>query len=190
MRILLAILGSLVSTAAFAHTGHADAAGLMHGFMHPVGGLDHVLAMVAVGVLAFLTGGRMRFALPLSFMCAMLFGGLIGAYGFEAPVVETAIGLSIIVLAGLAACGAPLPHWAALAITGFFGVFHGLAHGAEMPVDTSGFAYGVGFIAATAIMHACGFALAGACSRATHGKTFARRLSAGVALVGASMLFA
>jgi urease accessory protein len=103
MRILLGLLATLISTSAFAHTGHGDASGLMHGLMHPISGLDHVLAMVAVGVLAYLTGGRMRLALPLSFMSAMLVGGLLGMSGFQLPLVGfrcAAAGLAFIGLDG------------------------------------------------------------------------------------------
>ncbi len=190
MRILIALMGIVFSTSAFAHTGHGDASGLMHGFMHPVSGLDHVLAMIAVGVLAFVIGGRARFALPLSFMTAMLTGGVLGMSGFALPMVEAGIGASIIVIAGLAAFGAPLPVWLTSALVAFFGLFHGFAHGAEMPVDASGFAYAAGFVAASGLLHVTGLALGhafGAKSRIAARIGSGAMALAGVAVLGGAL---
>lgn len=190
MRILIALMGLVFSTSAFAHSGHGDTSGFAHGFMHPVGGLDHVLAMVAVGVLAFVIGGRARFALPLSFMAAMLAGGALGMSGFELPLVEAGIGASIIVIAGLAAFGAVLPVWPVAMLVAFFGLFHGFAHGAEMPVDASGLAYAAGFFVATGFLHLTGFA-AGLGAASLFGKNgrFAARIGSGaVALAGVAVL--
>lgn len=190
MRIILAVLGTLVSTAAFAHTGAGAASGLVHGFMHPVGGLDHVLAMVAVGILAFVAGGRALWALPLSFMAAMLAGGAMGMSGMGLPMVETGIGASIIVIAGLAALGAPLPLLVTAPLVAFFGLFHGFAHGAEMPMDASGLSYAVGFLAATGFLHAIGIAASMAVAKAvgSNGRIAARVASGALALVGAGVM--
>lgn len=160
MRILLALAAALVSTSAFAHTGHGDASGLAHGLLHPLFGLDHVLAMIAVGILAFVAGGRALFALPLSFMVAMLVGGVFAMSDMQLPLIEAGIGASIIVIAGLAALGAPLPVWLTSALVAFFGIFHGFAHGAEMPADVSGLEFAAGFLAATALLHGTGMAAA------------------------------
>ncbi len=190
MRILIALMGLVFSTSAFAHTGHGDTSGFAHGFMHPVGGLDHVLAMVAVGVLAFVIGGRARFALPMSFMAAMLAGGALGMSGYELPLVEAGIGASIVVIAGLAAFGAALPVGLTSALVAFFGLFHGFAHGAEMPVDASGLAYAAGFLVATGLLHLTGFA-AGFSANGLFGKNgrMAARMGSGaVALAGVAVL--
>ena len=189
MRYILALAATLVSTAAFAHTGHGDASGLSHGFMHPVGGLDHVLAMVAVGVLAFVAGGRALLALPFSFMAAMLLGGSLAMSGMELPLIEAGIGASIVVIAGLAALGYAMPVWAYSAVVAFFGMFHGFAHGAEMPLDGSGYAYAGGFLIATGMLHLTGIVAAFAGSKALgRNGRFAARLGSGVlALVGAGV---
>jgi len=153
----LAGVFSLAPALAFAHTGHGDAAGFSHGFMHPIGGLDHVLAMVAVGIFAANLGGRALWAVPATFVALMAFGGFLGMTGLELPFVELGIALSIVVLGGAVALGwKNWPLGAAMALVGFFAVFHGHAHGAEMPADASGFEYAAGFMLATAALHIAG----------------------------------
>lgn len=147
---------SFIPLQAFAHTGHGAASGLLHGFVHPVAGLDHLLAMVLVGMLGFQLGGRALFALPVSFVALMAAGGALGMAGVNILFVETGIALSIIVFGLAIAFRAKAPVLAAMALTGLFAVFHGHAHGAEMPADASGFAYGLGFVLATALLHAAG----------------------------------
>src|SRR5262245_40535960 len=98
MRALIAFLVALIPTAAFAHPGHAESIGLVHGFMHPVCGLDHILAMVAVGVFAFVLGGRALILVPLSFVGMMVVGFLLGASGVNLPFVELGIALSSVVI--------------------------------------------------------------------------------------------
>lgn len=156
---LLSLALATLPTAAFAHTGVGDANGFAHGFMHPIGGLDHVLAMVAVGILAARLGGRALWLVPLSFVAMMILGGVAGASGFGLPFVELGISGSILVLGFVLALGRQLPTGLAMALVGFFGIFHGHAHGTEMPVDAQGFAYGAGFVLATALLHAAGLAL-------------------------------
>lgn len=158
MRAILAALFVLLPSAAFAHTGHGDTSGLLHGFMHPVGGLDHLLAMVAVGVFAFVLGGRALYLVPLSFVGMMAVGFLLGVGGVDLPFVELGIALSSVVIGGVAALGKPMPAIAAMGLVGVFAIFHGHAHGAEMPADTGGLEYAAGFMAATALLHAAGIA--------------------------------
>ncbi|MGE3873271.1 MAG: HupE/UreJ family protein [Parvibaculaceae bacterium] len=156
---LLSLALAALPTAALAHTGVGDTSGFAHGFMHPVGGLDHVLAMVAVGLLAARLGGRALWLVPLSFVTMMILGGVAGASGVGLPFVELGISGSILVLGFVIALGRQLPTGLAMALVGFFGIFHGHAHGTEMPVDAQGFAYGAGFVLATALLHAAGLAL-------------------------------
>jgi urease accessory protein len=160
-RRILAIAGlaMLAATAAQAHTGVGDTGGFVHGFAHPISGIDHVLAMVAVGLLAAQLGGRALWMVPASFVSMMVVGGVLGVIGIGLPFVEIGIGLSVVVLGLAIAVGLHLPTVAAMALVGFFAVFHGHAHGAEMPETASGFAYGVGFILATAALHAAGIGL-------------------------------
>lgn len=158
-RALLPLLLIALPTAALAHPGHpGDTAGLLHGFMHPVGGIDHILAMVAVGVFAFVLGGRALFLVPLAFVGMMAAGFGLGVTGVELPFVELGIALSSIVIGAAAAWGKPMPVAAAMALVGAFAIFHGHAHGAEMPADTGGLIYALGFITATALLHAAGIA--------------------------------
>lgn len=147
---------SLLATPALAHTGHADGAGLAFGFLHPVTGLDHLLAMVTVGLYAALIGGRALVTVPLAFVAMMAGGAALGVAGAPVPMVEPMIAASVVVLGLL--CVLPWGRSAGVgvALAGWFALFHGYAHGAEMPVDASGLAYGAGFLAATALLHAAG----------------------------------
>ncbi len=147
-----------LSGSAFAHTGVDHAAGLVHGFMHPVVGLDHVLAMVAVGLFAAVIGGRALWLVPASFVSFMLSGGALGMMGAEVPFVEAGIALSVVVLGTAVAMRWQAPLALAMALAAVFAIFHGHAHGAEMPADASGAAYAIGFMAATALLHGAGVA--------------------------------
>lgn len=144
---------------AYAHTGVGDVTGFAHGFAHPLSGLDHILAMVMVGLFAAQLGGRARWLVPMSFVSVMMLGGVLGLAGIAVPFVELGIGLSIVVLGGAVAFGLKVHVAAAMALAGFFAVFHGYAHGAEMPETASGLAYGAGFVLATATLHAAGLGL-------------------------------
>ena len=186
MRILLGLLATFVSTSAFAHTGQGDASGLMHGFMHPLSGLDHVLAMIAVGVLAVAAGGRALYSLPLAFMAAMFVGNILGVVGVHLPLVETGIGASIIVIAGLAALGFALPVHVCGVVVSFFGMFHGFAHGAEMPLDASGLSYAAGFLAATGLLHFVG--IFGARTLGGNGRLPVRLAAGAIAFAGVAVL--
>lgn len=169
MRLILARVLAfslfLVPTVALAHTGHGETSGVLHGFEHPLGGIDHVLAMVAVGVFAFVLGGRALVLVPLAFVGMMAVGFLFGIGGVEVPYVELGIALSSIVIGAAAALGRPMPLAAAMSLVGVFAIFHGHAHGAEMPADASGLGYALGFIAATALLHTAGVGAAMGASR-------------------------
>ncbi len=146
-----ALLG-FSATAASAHVGHG-AEGFVQGFFHPIGGLDHVLAMLASGLLGAMIGGKAKWLVPLTFISAMVAGGALGASGFELPLVETMILVSVVVLAGLAAFGRSLGLSRLLPLIGGFALFHGFAHGAEMPANVSALQYAAGFVGATALLH-------------------------------------
>jgi urease accessory protein len=148
-----------LTAAASAHTGHGDVHGFVHGFKHPVGGLDHVLATVAVGLYAALLGGRALWLVPASFVGVMAIGGALGIAGIGVPFVEIGIALSIVVLGLAVALRLSIPTLAAMALVAFFAIFHGHAHGAEMPQDASGYSYAAGFMLATALLHAAGVAI-------------------------------
>ena len=149
----------LAPTAAFAHTGVGDTGGFMHGFMHPLGGLDHQLAMILVGIFAYQLGGRAMWLVPLTFVAVMAFGGFLGIAGIPVPFIEIGIALSVVVLGAIVAFGVKVPVAVAMGIVGLFAVFHGHAHGSEMPMDASGLDYGLGFMLATALLHAAGIGI-------------------------------
>jgi urease accessory protein len=159
MRLLLSVALLLVSFGAQAHTGAGQAAGFAAGFGHPLGGVDHVLAMVAVGMFAATLGGRALWAPPLAFMAFMLVGGALGMAGMPLPFVELGIALSIVVLGLAIAVRCDWPLTLAVALAGIFAVFHGHAHGAEMPLGATAAAYAAGFVAATGLLHLAGIAV-------------------------------
>jgi urease accessory protein len=143
---------------AFAHTGSGDAAGFVHGFAHPLGGVDHLLAMVAIGVLAAHLGGRALWRVPGTFLLAMALGGMLGMSGVALPSVELVIPMSVVVLGLAIATRTIVPPLSAVALAGVFAVFHGHAHGAEMQ-DGSGWGYAAGFLMASGLLHAAGIAI-------------------------------
>lgn len=182
MRALpLALMILLVPSLALAHPGHDDVSGLVAGLAHPVLGPDHLLAMVAVGLWAALTGGRALMAYPAVFVVAMLAGGLAGAGGAAMPVVEPAILASVVVIGAAAALALRVSLWAALPALALFGLAHGFAHGAEGP---GGAGYALGFVIATAALHGAGIWLA------RLGLNAGRVLGAGVAVAGIALAVA
>jgi len=144
---------------AFAHPGH-DHAGVMSGIAHPIFGLDHLLAMVAVGLWAAQQTGQARWALPLTFVATMLLGGLIGFAGIDMPLMETGIAGSVLALGVLVALAVRLPLAVAAGLTALFALSHGVAHGLELPALSSPWGYAAGFVAATAALHGIGYVVA------------------------------
>lgn len=190
MRAILALLLMLLPSAAFAHPGHGEAIGFVSGFMHPVGGLDHVLAMVAVGVFAFVLGGRALFLVPAAFVGMMVVGFLLGVGHVDLPFVELGIALSSVVIGAAAAWGKPMPVAAAMALVGTFAIFHGHAHGTEMPATAQGVEFAAGFIAATALLHLAGIVATFGVAKLTQrfGKPLARLAGAAFAIGGLGIL--
>lgn len=174
----------LAPAAAFAHPGHGQ--GLLAGASHPLGGLDHLLAMVAVGLWAAQQEGRARWALPCTFLASMLVGGALGFAGVNLPGLESGIAASVLAL-GLAVALAvrpPLP--LAMLATAGFAVCHGMAHGLELPAMASAWTYAAGFIAATAALHGAGYALARWMPRAA--APLVRLAGLGAAIAGGYLL--
>jgi urease accessory protein len=152
-----------LATPAEAHLVDAAGAGWAHGLMHPFSGLDHILAMVAVGVWAAQTGRRPAlWVLPTAFPLAMAAGGLLGVAGVPVPGIEAGIAASVLILGLLIAFQAKLPLVLSIALVGIFAVFHGHAHGTELPQAVSPVLYGLGFVAATAVLHLIGVGIGSA----------------------------
>lgn len=145
----------LLPSVAFAHPG-GDAGGFVHGLLHPFGGLDHVGAMLAVGLWAAQTGGRSVWAVPLAFVGVMALGSALGALGVALPFAEQGVVISVLLLGVLVAAAVRLPVWLSSSLAGLFALWHGHAHGAEMPGAVSGMAYALGFLLATASLHVAG----------------------------------
>jgi len=158
-KILIATTLLLSPALAFAHPGH-DHAGVMSGLAHPLFGLDHLLAMLAVGLWAAQQQGTARWALPLTFVATMLFGGLLGFAGIEMPLMETGIAGSVLALGLLVALAVRPPVAIAAGLAALFAASHGVAHGLELPALSSPWGYAAGFVAATAALHAAGYAVA------------------------------
>ena len=150
---------ALLPTAALARPGIGHPHGFVHGFAHPLGGLDHVLAMVAVGLFAWQLGGRALWLVPATFVLVMALGGALGIAGVAVPGVEIGIVASVIVLGAIVALRVKTPLAIATGLVALFAIFHGHAHGTEMPLDASGAVYAAGFLLATALLHAAGIAL-------------------------------
>lgn len=181
-RFLPALALAFAPGVALAHTGVGSTAGLAHGFVHPLSGIDHLLVMIAVGVFAAQLGGRALWAIPASFVAIMAIGGALGMAGVALPFVEIAIAVSVVVLGMAVALGIDMPTVAAMALVGAFAIFHGHVHGTEMPATVSGFGYGLGFVAATAALHALGIGLGLAMTRT--GVRLRQVSGAAMALVG------
>lgn len=142
---------------AFAHIGQGDiGGGLVAGFKHPILGLDHVIAMVAVGLWGAQLGRPAIWVLPVTFPLVMAFGGILGGLGLPLPGVEIAIALSAVALGLMVAFAARPPLWLAGILVAFFAIFHGHAHGAELPDTANAISYAVGFVVATGLLHALG----------------------------------
>jgi urease accessory protein len=144
---------------ALAHTGIGETTGFMHGVGHPIGGADHLLAMIAVGIWAAQIGGRALWLVPCTFVGVMILGGILGFAGVSVPFIEQGILLSVLILGVLIASAFRLPLTYSALIVSLFALFHGYAHGAEMPASMTAATYTLGFALATAILHLIGMGL-------------------------------
>lgn len=178
----------LAPAAALAHPGHDGAGGLAHGLVHPLTGIDHVLAMIAVGVLAAQYGGRALWLVPMSFLVAMAAAGAIGMAGIPVQIVEAGIGLSVVVLGLMIAFQIRPPTLVAMVVVGFFELFHGYAHGSEMPGGLAGLSFAAGFLGATALLLGAGVGLGLLLQRRTLSRRLIQAGGGAMALVGVAVL--
>jgi len=173
----------LLPTAAEAHPDASHGAGFVAGFLHPLSGLDHVVAMVAVGLWGAVLGPPALWVLPVAFPLVMAFGGLLGLLGVPIPGVEIGIALSGLAMGLLVLFELRLPLWLASLIVGSFAIFHGHAHGAELPAGGNALLFSLAFVIATGLLHLLGILL-GETRRWPGGRRFVQVAGGCVALVG------
>jgi urease accessory protein len=156
---LIALTTVLWPGTAWAHIGSGEAGGFLTGLQHPVSGLDHVLAMIAVGLWGAQLGAPAIWLLPVAFPMMMAFGGMLGLMGMPLPGVEVGIAVSAVVLGFMVFTEARAKLVIALVIVAFFAIFHGHAHGTELPEGQSGLLYSMGFVTATGCLHGVGITI-------------------------------
>jgi urease accessory protein len=186
---LAALLALVPPTSALAHTGAGVALGLESGFLHPITGLDHLVAMVAVGLWGAQLGNPAIWALPITFPLVMALGGLAGVSGVPLPLTEPVVALSGLALGLLIALHVRPPLWIAALLVGIFAIFHGYAHGRELPEAASPSAYAVGFVVATGLLHLSGIAI-GLLVMWPVGARAVRACGAAIGCIGAYFLLA
>ena len=185
----LALLAAfaLATPLAQAHEGAGLAGGFMSGFAHPLLGWDHVVAMLAVGLWGAFLGAPALWLLPVVFPLVMAAGGALGVLGVPLPAVEVGIAVSAVALGGVVAGALRPPLWVAALLVALFAVFHGHAHGTELPQAANPLAYSLGFVVATGLLHLTGIAL-GLLTRWPAGRIAVRGMGAGIALLGVLFL--
>ena len=176
------------ASSAHAHAEKGAAIGLASGLQHPVSGWDHVLAMIAVGLWGAQLGAPAIWVLPVAFPMVMAMGGTLGLMGIPLPGVEIGIAISEVVLGAMVLRESKPPLWLAAVVVGFFAIFHGHAHGTELPPGGSGLLYSVGFVAATGTLHGVGIAI-GLVHRWKSGQRAIRAAGALIAAFGVLFLW-
>lgn len=176
----------LPAASAFAHTGSVTG-GFIGGLAHPIFGLDHVVAMVAVGLWGAFLGSPAIFLLPVAFPLVMAAGGVLGILGVPLPGTEIGIAVSAIMLGLMVAVEARPPIWIVVVIVGAFAIFHGHAHGSELPAGADAIAFSIGFVVATGLLHLTGIAF-GLLARWPIGKAAVRTLGALITCAGVVFL--
>jgi urease accessory protein len=176
----------LAASPALAHSGDA-LGGFGSGLLHPISGLDHVVAMIAVGLWGGILGAPALWLLPIVFPLVMALGGAAGVAGVPLPGIEAGIALSGVVLGLMVALAARPPLWLAAGLVGLFAVFHGHAHGAELPVSADPVVYAIGFVVATGLLHLTGIAI-GQAGAWPVGRVVVRVAGAAIVLAGGTFL--
>ena len=179
--LILLLTGTLLPSFAYAHPGMGG--GFLHGLSHPFSGLDHIAAMLAVGVWATQLGGRAVWAVPVTFVGVMALGGALAELGLVVPFIEQGVVLSVLILGVLIAGAVRLPLWLGSALVGLFALCHGQAHGVEMPSLASGMTYAAGFMLATLVLHLLGVVFGLVMQHRTR-DLVVRAAGAGIALLG------
>src|SRR5258708_17163319 len=181
-------LGALLPLPAAAHTGTGLPGGFESGFIHPFSGIDHLLAMVAVGLWGAFLGRPLIYVLPVVFPVMMVAGAIMGMFVIPLPPVEVGIALSVLVLGACIALSVKAPVWAACVVVAIFAVFHGYAHGKELPSAADPVAYSVGFVLATGLLHVSGICL-GLFNDLPRGVVATRSMGGIIAVLGVWFLY-
>jgi urease accessory protein len=193
MRVLkiISMSGLILLSTISAAFAHADAAnitgGFLSGFFHPITGLDHVVAMIAVGLWGAFLGRPAIWVLPIVFPLVMAFGGALGVAGVHIPYIETGIALSGVILGLAVSFAVRPPLWIAAILVGAFAIFHGHAHGTELPSAANPLIYSVGFVIGTGLLHLAGI-LFGELTRWSWGNRAVRGGGVIIALIGLGFL--
>jgi urease accessory protein len=185
---LLSVLSLMIPAVASAHIGAGESGGFLSGIAHPLSGLDHIIAMVAVGLWGAQLGMPAIWLLPVAFPLVMACGGFLGLIGVPLPGSEIAIALSGICLGAVVMSETRPPLWVAALIVGFFGLFHGYAHGAELPPGQNALLFSIGFVLATGLLHASGIAI-GVIHRWLWGRRALRAVGAAILCTGGVFLW-
>lgn len=196
MRSIRPLIGALICTLAsfaaagpaLAHSGTGLPGGFVTGFIHPLSGFDHLLAMVSVGLWGAFLGRPLIIALPVIFPTVMAFGGVLGMANVPLPPIEIGIALSVLILGGLIAAAVRAPVWAACLVVGIFAIFHGYAHGRELPSAADPVGYSVGFMLATGMLHVVGIGL-GLINQRPGGAMLTRSMGGLIAATGLYFLY-
>ena len=186
-RLSLVLFTLVLPSLAFAHSGAGEGSGFVSGFLHPLGGLDHVAAMVAVGILGAFMGKPAIWVLPIVFPIVMALGGVLGLLSVPIPGIEIGIAVSSIVLGIMILMGTQPALPVAIAVVAAFAIFHGYAHGAELPSAANPVAYSAGFVVSTGLLHLAGIAF-GELIRMPHGVKIVRAAGGIIALAGGYFL--
>ncbi len=185
---LFVLLLILLPATASAHSETGGVGGFVSGFKHPLTGLDHIVAMVAVGLWGAFLGGRAMWTLPVVFPMVMALGGAMGVLAMPMIGVETGIALSGIILGLMVACAARPPLWVAAVIVGIFAIFHGYAHGEELPEAANAMTFAIGFVISTGLLHLSGIAF-GLLIKWPWGRIAVRAGGLVICLIGFGFLF-
>jgi len=178
----------LLSNPAAAHMGTGLPGGFVSGFKHPFSGIDHLLAMISVGLWGAFLGRPLIYALPVVFPAMMVVGAILGMFVVPLPPVELGIALSVVVLGGCIALSLRASVWGASIIVAIFAVFHGYAHGKELPSAADPVNYSAGFVLATGLLHVAGICL-GFLNELPNGVVATRSMGAVIATVGIGLLY-
>jgi urease accessory protein len=185
---LVLVLTCALSVPADAHIFAGETGGFFSGFEHPISGVDHILAMVSVGLWGTQLGAPAIWLLPITFPLVMACGGFLGLIGIPLPGVEVGIALSAVLLGAAVMAEWRAPLFAAAALVGVFAIFHGHAHGAELPPGDSGLLCSIGFVVATGLLHLVGIGI-GTLHKWASGRRFLQAAGAGVAMSGVYFLW-